>query len=304
MSSQLLLFTSYTSGYCDGSYRWLPAGGTAWSAILVKNFITPILLSAALMVGACAGPDIPEQIERPVDDLYNEALDAAMSGDAEAAAPQFEEVERQHPYSTLAVRAQLMAAWSFYQANNYARAISGLERFIELNPADQRVEYAYYLIALSYYEQIVDVERDAEMTRLALAAFEELQRRFPNGTYGRDALLKIDLTRSHMAGKEMAVGRFYAERQQYGAAIRRFERVITDFDTTNQVPEALFRLTESYLALGLIEEAGRVGSVARYNFPDSVWTQRLDEMAADPERDLPVGLFEQTVDAITGLFDR
>ena len=271
---------------------------------MVKNFITPVLLSATVLVAACAGPDMPEQIERPVDELYNEALDSALSGDAEAAAPQFEEVERQHPYSSLAVRAQLMAAWAFYQDNNYPRAVAALDRFIELNPADERVEYAYYLIALCYYEQIVDVERDAEMTRLALTAFEELQRRFPNGTYGRDAALKIDLTRSHMAGKEMAVGRFYLKRQQYGAAIPRFERVLTEFDTTNQVPEALFRLTEAYLALGLIEEAGRTGSVATYNFPDSVWTERLNEMAADPERDLPIGLFEQTVDAITGLFDR
>lgn len=257
-----------------------------------------------MLIAACAGPDMPEQVERPVDELYNEALDSAMSGDAGEAAPQFEEVERQHPYSSLAVRAQLMAAWAFYQDNDYARATAALDRFIELNPADERVEYAYYLIALCYYEQIVDVERDAEMTRLALAAFEELQRRFPDGKYGRDAALKIDLTRSHMAGKEMAVGRFYLKREQYGAAIRRFERVVTEFDTTNQAPEALFRLTEAYLALGLIEEAGRVGSVASYNYPDSVWTGRLRELAADPERDLPVGLFEQAVNTITGLFDR
>jgi outer membrane protein assembly factor BamD len=271
---------------------------------LAHKLTLPILLSSAILIAGCASPDPLEQIEKPVDELYNTALDQALSGNVEEAAPSFEEVERQHPYSSLAVRAQLMAAWAFYQDNNYARAVTALDRFIELNPADPRVEYAYYLIALCYYEQIVDVERDAEMTRLALTAFEELQRRFPDGTYGRDAALKIDLARSHLAGKEMAVGRFYLQRQQYSAAIRRFETVITEYETTNQVPEALFRITEAYLALGLVNEAGRVGSVAVYNFPDSIWTERLQAMAADPERELPIGLFEQTVNSITGLFNR
>ena len=130
------------------------------------------------------------------------------------------------------------------------------------------VEYAYYLKALSYYEQIVDVERDAEMTLLALNAFDDLLLRYPDSTYGRDARLKADLARSHLAGKEMAVGRFYVERRHHAAALRRFERVVREYQTSNQVPEALYRMVEAYLALGLIEEAGRVGSVAVYNYPD------------------------------------
>ncbi len=251
----------------------------------------------------CATDEMAEQIERPVDDLYNEALASVLAGDTKVAAPQFEEVERQHPYSTLAVQAQIMAAWAFYQENDYPRAVAALQRFIELNPADSRVEYAYYLVALSYYEQIVDVERDAKMTRLALTAFEELQRRFPNGIYGRDALLKIDLARSHLAGKEMAVGRYYLQSGHYSAALRRFETVLDDYQTTNQVPEALFRMTEAFLALGLVNEAARVGSVARYNFPESIWTKRLAEIEADPERELPKGIFTRSMTTLTNLFE-
>ena len=142
-----------------------------------------------------------------------------------------------------------------------------------------------------------------EMTRLALTAFEELQRRFPDGVYGRDALLKIDLARSHLAGKEMAVGRYYLQSGHYGAALRRFETVINDYQTTNQVPEALFRMTEAYLALGLIDEAGRIGSVASYNFPNSIWTERLAEIEANPERELPKGIFTRSMETLTSLFE-
>ncbi len=270
---------------------------------MAYSILKSIFLATLVFLAGCASSDIEEQVERPVDELYNEALASALAGDTKEAAPQFEEVERQHPYSSLAVQAQIMAAWAFYQENNYPQAVAALQRFIELNPADMRVEYAYYLIALSYYEQIVDVERDAEMTRLALTAFEELQRRFPDGIYGRDALLRIDLARSHLAGKEMAVGRYYLQSGHYGAALRRFEKVIEEHQTTNQVPEALFRMTEAYLALGLIDEAGRVGSVASYNFPDSIWTKRLAEMEANPERELPKGIFTRSMETLTGFFD-
>ena len=257
----------------------------------------------AVSLAGCASPDFPEQVERPADKLYDEALSLVLQGDAEKAAPQFEEVERQHPYSDLAVRAQIMAAWSFYQDNNYPRAVAALDRFIELNPADDMVEYAYYLKALSYYEQIADVERDAEMTLLALNAFDDLLLRYPEGTYSRDARLKADLARSHLAGKEMAVGRFYIERRHYAAALRRFERVVREYQTSNQVPEALYRMVEAYLALGLIEEADRVGSVAVYNYPDSFWTSELLALAEDPERSLPKGIFQRTVDSVASLFD-
>jgi outer membrane protein assembly factor BamD len=256
------------------------------------------------MITACASKtEMPEQAEQPVDVLYNDALASALDNKPKKAAPKFEEVERQHPYSALAIRSQIMAAWSFYESNDYDRAVAALNRFIELNPASEFVEYALYLKALSYYEQIVDVERDATMTLLAMQAFETLVRRFPQGTYARDAQLKIDLTRSHLAGKEMAVGRYYLNNQFYSAALRRFRIVIDTYDTTNQVPEALHRSAEAYLALGLTREANRTKKVAIFNYPNSIWTQRLEDLIADPEKPAPKGLFERSVNAVTSIFD-
>ena len=263
-----------------------------------------LMFAACCLVTACStSPEIVEQVEQPVDVLYRDALKTAIDGNPKAAAPKFEEVERQHPYSSLALRAQLMAAWAFYQDNNYPRAITSLDRFVELNPADERVEYAYYLKALCYYEQIVEVQRDAEMTKLAMQAFEELVRRFPEGEYLRDATLKIDLTRSHLAGKEMAVGRFYLSKQHYGAALRRFENVVRDFNTTNQVPEALYRMTEAYLSLGLVAEAERIEEVAIYNYPQSVWTKRLLELRDHPARELEAGWFARAAEHVVQIFD-
>ena len=257
-------------------------------------------------LGACSIGDKDEelasQIEQPVDELYNDALNTALSGKMELAAPKFEEVERQHPYSTWAVKAQIMAAWSLYEANDYAKAEASLERFILLYPADSLTEYAYYLKALVFYEQIVDVERDADMTRKALLAFEDLLRRYPSGPYSRDAQLKAELTRSHLAGKEMAVGRFYLKQDHYAAALTRFAQVIRDYDRTNQVPEALYRMVESYLSLGLREEADRVSAVANFNFPDSVWTARLNEVYENPDRDGPKGLLGNLADRALSLF--
>ena len=205
-----------------------------------------LFASCFFLLSCAAGPEVEDRAEQ-ADVLYQDALKTAIDGEPKDAAAKFEEVERQHPYSKLATRAQVMAAWSFYEANQYSQATAALERFIELNPADPLVEYAYYLKALCFYEQIVD-ERDAEMTRLALNAFEELVRRFPQSNYARDGQLKIDLTKSHLAGKEMTVGRFYLKREQYVAALRRFDTVVKNYNTSNQVPEALYRKAEAYLS--------------------------------------------------------
>lgn len=270
----------------------------------MQSFYKIMMLMCCCLITSCSSTtDVQEQVEQPVDTLYNNALNTAMNESPIKAAPKFEEVERQHPYSVLAVRAQIMAAWSFYESNDYVRAVAALDRFIELNPASEFVEYAYYLKALSYYEQIVDVERDAAMTKLSMQAFEELVRRFPESNYARDAQLKIDLTRSHLAGKEMAVGRYYLNNQFYSAALRRFKIVIDHYDTTNQVPEALLRSAEAYLALGLTAEAGRLREVAIYNFPDSIWAKRLAELTADPEKPSPKGIVERSVDAVTSIFE-
>ncbi|MGB0755320.1 MAG: outer membrane protein assembly factor BamD [Candidatus Puniceispirillaceae bacterium] len=265
-----------------------------------KLWIAPLLMMALL--SACSGSEEEAQIEQPVDELYNLALDTALSGDTKAAAPLFEEVERQHPYSIWAVRAQIMAAWSFYNDNDYPQAVATLNRFIELYPADPLTEYAYYLQALCYYEQIVDVERDADMTYRALDAFEELLRRYPESQYARDSKLKADLARSQLAGKEMAVGRFYLKEGHINAAIKRFATVVKEYDQTNQVPEALYRMVESYLSLGLTDEADRVAQVANYNFPDSYWTEQVNLVVENPGRAGPRGLIGSIADRALSLF--
>ncbi len=255
-------------------------------SMVAKIKIATGLLALSLIAG-CAGDDenALNQVEQPPQELYNAALNEVVNGNLVGASQLFDEVERQHPYSTLAVEAQLMAAWALYQANNYPAAGASLDRFIELNPAHPDIEYAYYLKAQSFYEQIVDVERDGGMTVLAKQAFEALINRFPNGKYSRDAQLKIDLANSHLAGKEMAIGRFYLKRGHYNAALSRFRIVLEAYDQSNQTPEALFRMSEGYLALGLDEEAERSAAVLAYNYPDSVWTSRVYHMVDTPETD-------------------
>ena len=238
----------------------------------------PVLL-VCFFLSACSSNQQSEQIEQvnlPVDSLYNEALDAVYSGNPKQAASLFEEVERQHPYSTWAVKAQLMAAWAYFEANDYPRSLVSLERFIELHPAHKDAEYAYYLRALCYYEQIVDVERDAAMTQRSMDAFSELLRRFPDGVYAQDSQLKLDLASSNLAGKEMAVGRFYFRQGYISAAINRFKKVTDEYQSSNQVPEALYRLIASYSVMNLQEEATRSLRVAQYNFPNSTWTKRAE----------------------------
>jgi outer membrane protein assembly factor BamD len=233
------------------------------------------LLMAAIMVSlalvACSSDDAPEYIERPVEELYNSAMNTLLAGEYKEAARLFDEVERQHPYSVWASKAQLMAAYSFYQDNTYDDAIAALDRFIQLHPGNRDVAYAYYLKALSYYEQISDVERDQKMTLLALRALEEVVRRFPQSQYARSARLKADLARDHLAGKSMSIGRFYQSRGQYVAAINRFRRVVEVFQTTSHVTEALHRLVECYLALGITDEARATAAVLGYNYPGSEW---------------------------------
>ncbi|HEY9568534.1 MAG TPA: outer membrane protein assembly factor BamD [Thalassobaculum sp.] len=236
--------------------------------------LRPILVALVMVTAAgCSSTDETPYVDRPVEQIYNEAYDAALKGQFKKAAPLFDEVERQHPYSIWATQAQLMAAYSLYQANNYTEAVNALDRFIQLNPSNPNVDYAYYLKGLCYYEQIVDVGRDQQLTRDALDSFEEVTRRFPTSKYARDAKLKIDLTRNHLAGKEMAIGRWYLNRGQPLAAINRFQRVVDEYDTTAQVPEALLRLTEAYVSLGLKEEAERTAAVLGFNYPGSEWYQ-------------------------------
>ncbi|NYZ14210.1 outer membrane protein assembly factor BamD [Azospirillum sp. RWY-5-1] len=233
------------------------------------------LLATALMVLALAGcsstKDELEYVERPPETIYAEAEAAMKAGTYKTAAKLYDEVERQHPYSQWATKAQLMAAYAHYEDLKYDDAILALDRFIQLHPGAPEVAYAYYMRALAYYEQITDVRRDQRMTRNALNALQEVVRRFPETEYARDAKLKIDLTNDHLAGKEMEVGRFYLRQGQYTAAIGRFRAVIENFQTTSHTPEALHRLVECYLALGITDEARTAAAVLGHNYPGSEW---------------------------------
>jgi len=231
-----------------------------------------MVLSAALIVQACSTDDEAEvYVERPVSELYNAALNLMKEDKFAEAAVAFDEVERQHPYSVWATKAQMMSAYAYYQHKYYDDAIIALDRFIQLHPSNKDVTYAYYLKGLSYYEQISDVTRDQKMTELAMSTLKELVTRFPNSKYARDAKLKIDLTYDHLSAKEMEIGRYYLTQKQYLAAINRFRVVVDKYQTTTHVPEALHRLTESYLALGLNEEARKAAAVLGHNFPGSEW---------------------------------
>jgi outer membrane protein assembly factor BamD len=207
----------------------------------------------------------------PVEVLYNNGVDALNARRWSAASDQFNAVTQNYPFSTWAVNAQLMEGYSEYLQNKYTDAIGTLDRFIQLHPAHRDIAYVYYLRALCYYEQIADIERDQKGTEQAMNALREVVNRFPDSIYARDARLKIDLCIDHLAGKEMEIGRFYEKQNLYEAAIGRYQRVVDDFQTTNHVPEALHRLTEIYLALGLKDEARKTASVLGYNYPGSVW---------------------------------
>ncbi|MFP4271373.1 MAG: outer membrane protein assembly factor BamD [Alphaproteobacteria bacterium] len=254
--------------------------------LILRRARRAALAAVVVFVAACAGGDPrPEYVERPVEDLYNEAMDLMEGGELTAAAAAFEEVERQHPYSRWATRAMFMAAYVHYEARRYDDAIIAAERFIDWNAGSDQVPYAQYLIAMSYYERISDVGRDQRMTAEAEDAFTELTRRFPDTRYARDAELKLDLIHDHLAGKEMEVGRFYLGRAQYVAAINRFERVLAEYQTTTHVAEALHRMVEAYTALGVMDEARRYAAVLGHNYPGSEWYERSYALVTDP--DLP-----------------
>jgi outer membrane protein assembly factor BamD len=234
-----------------------------------------VVLGVAVALTGCAGIGAKQvkYFERPVEEIYNTAMSELQKGRFFQAAEQFDEVERQHPYSVWARRSMLMAAYSNYQINEYDKAILAAQRFISLHPGNRDVVYAYYLVAVSYYEQISDVGRDQKITAEALRALSEVVRRFPTSDYARDARLKIDLTNDHLAGKEMEIGRYYLKQDEYLAAINRFRIVVEYFQTTTHAPEALHRLTECYVALGIIDEAQSAAAVLGHNYPGSDWYQ-------------------------------
>jgi len=229
---------------------------------------------AALALTACAGREERPRLayeERPVELLYNTGANRLDRGLWNQAVDYFAEVERQHPYSVWARRSILMTAYAQYQANDYAEAISSADRFLSQAPGNPAAVYAYYLKAICYFEQIVDVGRDQAATGQALNALREVVQRYPDSEYAKDARLKIDMVNDQLAGKEMTVGRYYLRNGDTLAGIGRFNTVIERYETTSHTPEALYRLVEAYLTLGLNEEAKRNGAVLGFNYPGTVW---------------------------------
>ena len=235
-----------------------------------------LLLAAAAvlpLVGCARGKGVKDTayVARDVSSLYTAAKRSMDKGDYEQAAKLFDEVERQHPYSVWARRAQLMSAFNYYLARRYTDAINSAQRFVTIHPGNAEAPYAQYLIAMSYYQQIDDVNRDQTNTQQASSAFEDLIRRYPDTRYAADARIKLDLIKDHLAGKEMEIGRFYQRSGQWLAATYRFRTVIDQYQTTTGTPEALERLVECYLALGMPEEAQKAGAVLGRNYPESYW---------------------------------
>ncbi len=207
----------------------------------------------------------------PVATLYNRGLADLQSGSYKSAAKNFAEVERQYPYSKWATKSIIMQAYAFYQRNSYDDSINAANRYITLHPAGKDAPYAYYLVALSNYEQIKDVQKDQTATRKALESLEEVQRRYPDSPYAVDAGQRAQLARDHLAAKEMDVGRYYLKHGSYLSGINRFKTVVTSYQTTAQVPEALYRLAEGYMALGVTSEAQTAAAVLGHNYPNSQW---------------------------------
>ena len=213
--------------------------------------------------------------DEPADRLYNEGLFYLNSKhDPKKAVEKFQEVDRQHPYSDWARKALLMSAYANYEAGNYEETISAAKRYITLHPGSQDAAYAEFLIASSYYNEIPDITRDQARTEKALASLEEVVRKYPTSEYADNAKRKIQFARDQLAGKEMEVGRYYLDRKDYTGAINRFKVVVTRYQTTRQVEEALERLTEAYMALGIVSEAQTAAAVLGHNFPDSPWYKR------------------------------
>lgn len=253
---------------------------------LIRMTVSSVLAGTIFLSGCSTfgGDDRREElayVERPAETIYNEGYDALNDAKWSQAILLFEEVERQHPYSEWARRAMLMSAFANYSSGNYETAIASAERFIGLHPGNKSAPYAYYLIAICYYDQIFDVGRDQGTTVLAESALQQVVRRYPESDYARDARLKLELTHDHLAGKEMDVGRWYLRQGHELAAIGRFKTVIDEYDTTSHTEEALHRLVESYVSLGIINEATQIGSVLGYNYPNSEWYSDSYTLLAD-----------------------
>jgi outer membrane protein assembly factor BamD len=255
---------------------------------LNRSAVLLLACAAAIPLAGCAtgrgSKGDTSYVARDVSSLYTAAKRSMDSGDYQQAAKLFDEVERQHPYSVWARRAQLMSAFNYYLAQKYTEAIASSRRFLTIHPGNAEAPYAQYLVAMSYYQQIADVARDQSTTQSAADAFGELIRRYPESRYAADARLKLDLINDHLAGKEMEVGRFYQRSGQWLAATYRFREVVEKYQTTTLTPEALERLVECYLALGIPEEARKSAAVLGANYPESYWYRQSLKLLGAEQR--------------------
>ncbi len=242
-----------------------------------KSLLLMFLLS--VIISGCSST--PKQEPANAEDLYKQAEEYLQKTSYSKAAETFEKVELEHPYSSLAAKSRLMAAYAYYKDKKYDDAVIALDRFIKFHPGNKDIAYAYYLKAMCYYEQIVDVSQDQGNTEKAMQAFREVILRFPNSKYAKDARLKLELTIDHMAGQEMSIGRWYLGQENYLSALNRFSTVVNQYQTTSQIEEALYRQIEIYTILGLNTEAQKAYQVLEYNYPKSKWTKRGLEIISD-----------------------
>ncbi len=242
---------------------------------------TAVLALVAGMLCACSTDKDLVIPDDPPDKLYNEGLYLLQQkSDYKGAAKKFEEVDRQHPYSDWARKALLMQAYAYYEAKEYDDSIGAAKRYVTLHPSSADAAYAQFLIGSSYYEVIPDVTRDQQRTEKAMSELEQVIRKYPNTEYASSARKKLDVARDQLAGKEMMIGRFYLNKKDFVGAINRFKLVVTQYQTTRHVEEALMRLTEAYLALGIVQEAQTAAAVLGHNFPDSPWYKDAHAMVA------------------------
>lgn len=234
--------------------------------------VLALLLGACLWSGTDSGTNDLTETVAP-DLMYNRGLALMNAGNASKAREQFQELDEQHPYSEYAGRSMMMSAFLNFRSGKYQEAINDAKRYVQLFPASEDAAYAYYMIGESYFRQIPDVTREQGFAKLSISAFDELIRKYPDSEYAEDARRKIIVAQDQLAGKEMQIGRYYMERGDYLASVNRFRTVVNEYQTTRHVEEALHRLTEAYLALGIVPEAQTAAAVLGHNFPDSQWYQ-------------------------------
>lgn len=230
-----------------------------------------IIAAVAGLAGCSSKKSLEPFVEIPAEESYNHGIAYLQQGDYKNATKKFDEVDEQHPYSELARKSLIMTTYTNYTRGNFTEAITSAERYLNLYPGSEDAAYAQWMIGQSYFNQIPDVTRDQEMTQKAMRAMTTLVERYPDSPYAAEGRKRLDITKDQLAAKEMDIGRYYLNRRQYIGAINRFKTVVQNYQTTRHVEEALERLTESYFALGVVDEAQTAAAVLGHNYPDSRW---------------------------------